>query len=443
MQPTGAELRGVAAMAKRTPFYAPHARLLDRAVAAADLEVLPFTTKEDFRADFTRFLTGEQAIRLHTTSGSTGRPAMVVYSVQEIAAITRRAASTMQLAGVRAGDRMLNLFGYGTFIAGNLYDWGATSLGTLVIPFGSAAMTPPAVAAEAVRTLAPAVVNGVPSYLLRVLGDLARDGCAELERIRILQCAGEVLTPGLRARLAAVAPAAGIFDQYGMTEFGPLAAECSAHDGMHLLEDGLWFEIVDAAGRAVADGEGELAVTTLRNRAMVLLRYRTGDLVTVLSGDCPCGRAGRRIRVRRRADDLTKIRGVLVAKNDLVDAVRAVVGAAPFTIRIHRDDNEVDRLTVTLTAPPGRKTGSTRALAAAVRAELKNRVRVSPDRIALLPALDVPRTISGKPKLVLDEREAALAGGTAPQTLITGLSGPLLPGARHRSGRRARRRAAG
>jgi phenylacetate-CoA ligase len=345
-------------------------------------------------------------VRAHTTSGSTGQPAMVLYSADEIRAITERAVETMRLAGVAPGDRVLNLFGYGTFIAGGLYDWGATALGGLVIPFGSSTMTPPSFAAEAIRRLEPAVVNGVPSYLLRFLGDLACQDWPHLDRIRILQCAGEVLTPTLRERLLALAPERRIFDQYGMTEFGPLAAECSAHDGLHLLEHGLWLEVVDEEGAGVAEGEGELVVSSLVNRAMIFLRYRTGDRVAVWSSPCVCGRNGRRIQVLRRADDLTKIRGVLCSKNDLVDAVRAVRGIAQFKIRIYRDDTEVDRLAISVALSQDDAERAPR-VREEVRAALKSRLRIGPDLVEVLPEFDVPRTVSGKPRYILDERSAA------------------------------------
>jgi phenylacetate-CoA ligase len=403
-------LRALAEAAKRAPCHAAHAPVLAELRTPADLERLPFSTKDDFRADFTRFLTGEPAVRVHSTSGSVGYPAMVLYSAGEIQSITERAQETMRLAGVAPGDRMLNLFGYGTFIAGSLYDWGATALGALVIPFGSATMTPPSFAADAIRRLRPAVVNGVPSYLLRFLGDLARERWPGLDEIRIVQCAGEVLTPALRERLQALDPARRIYDQYGMTEFGPLAAECSARDGMHLLEHGLCFEVVDDAGSQVTDGEGELVVTSFLNHAMVFLRYRTGDQVAVTSAPCPCGRPGRRIRVQCRVDDLTKIRGVLCSKNDLVDAVRAVRGIAQFKIRLYRDETEVDRVAVSIALSQNDAHG-TAVIAEEVRAALRSRARIGPDQIEVLSELEVPRTVSGKPRYLLDERTAASRQG--------------------------------
>jgi phenylacetate-CoA ligase len=399
-------LRALAQAAKQAPYYAAHTAALDGLETPSDIHRLPLSTKDDFRTDFTRFASGEPAARVHTTSGSSGYPALVLYSAAEIQSITERAQETMRLAGVAPGDRVLNLFGYGTFIAGSLYDWGATALGALVIPFGSAAMTPPSFAAEAIRRLQPAVVNGVPSYLLRFLGDLTREEWPHLDRIRIVECAGEVLTPVLRERLQALDPARRICDQYGMTEFGPMAAECAMHDGMHLLEHGLWFEVVDEAGSEVTEGEGELVVSSLVNQAMVFLRYRTGDRVTVTSEPCACGRPARRVRVLGRSDDLTKIRGVLCSKNDLVDAVRGVRGIAQFKIRLYRDETEVERMAVSVALSQNDAVRS-KVIEEEVRAALKSRLRLSPDRVEVLPEVEVPRTVSGKPRYLLDERSGA------------------------------------
>lgn len=398
------ELKEAVETAASAPAYAGHADTLHRIEDWQAFRALPCSTKQAFRADFRRFLTGRPPVRLHSTSGSTGQPAFVVYSAEEIEAITERAAMTMSLAGVRRGQTVLNLFGYGTFIAGNLYDWGATRLGALVIPFGSPSMTPPAFAAHAVRSMAPGVVNGVPSYLGRFLGDQRRAGCPNLDAIRIVQCAGEILTAGLRARLREVVPPeAEIFDQYGMTEFGPLAAECGAHAGMHLLERGLVCEVLDADGLPVEEGEGELVVTSLCNRAMAFLRYRTGDRVEVVNQPCPCGRPGRRVRVLRRTDDLTKVRGVLCSKQEIVDAVRSVEGVCEFRVVLYRDEDRVDRIAVQVTPEPD---AAGTVLVARVQARLKELARIGVDRVDVLETMQIAKTMSGKPRLILDERDA-------------------------------------
>jgi phenylacetate-coenzyme A ligase PaaK-like adenylate-forming protein len=60
---------------------------------------------------------------------------------------------------------------------------------------------------------------------------------------------------------------------------------------MHIREPDLLFEIIDpVSGEVLPDGElGEIVLTTLTRRCMPLIRYRTGDISRILTGECPCG----------------------------------------------------------------------------------------------------------------------------------------------------------
>jgi phenylacetate-CoA ligase len=86
-----------------------------------------------------------------------------------------------------------------------------------------------------------------------------------------------------------------------------IAAECEAHEGMHIQEENLVVEMV-RDGRAVAPGEpGDVVVTDLHNLGMPLIRYVNGDVaVPAQPGPCACGRGLARLaRVDgRRADTL-------------------------------------------------------------------------------------------------------------------------------------------
>ncbi len=98
-----------------------------------------------------------------------------------------------------------------------------------------------------------------------------------------------------------------IFDHYGMTETGlGGAVECQAHEGMHIRENDLYFETLDARGQRLPDGhEGELVVTTLTRRGMPFIRYRTGDRGVITAKVCACGSRIRRILWVRRMESAT------------------------------------------------------------------------------------------------------------------------------------------
>jgi phenylacetate-CoA ligase len=85
-----------------------------------------------------------------------------------------------------------------------------------------------------------------------------------------------------------------VFNRYGSREVGDIAAECAAHEGLHVLGHANYVEVVDDAGQPVADGtEGNLVITCLSNYAMPLLRYAIGDRGRLsLRRTCACGRSG-------------------------------------------------------------------------------------------------------------------------------------------------------
>ena len=99
------------------------------------------------------------------------------------------------------------------------------------------------------------------------------------------------LDPDLRQRLRA-AWNRELLDHYGLTESGfGCAVECPAHDGYHLRALDALLEVVDPRdGRPLPWGEtGEVVLTTLNREAMPLIRYRTGDIASLLPGPCRCG----------------------------------------------------------------------------------------------------------------------------------------------------------
>lgn len=88
-----------------------------------------------------------------------------------------------------------------------------------------------------------------------------------------------------------------VFERYGCQEFCNIAEECDRHNGMHVNADGLYVEVVDPQGRPLPPGEvGEVVVTSLDNFAMPFIRYRLGDMGSLMDGPCACGRGLPRIK---------------------------------------------------------------------------------------------------------------------------------------------------
>jgi phenylacetate-CoA ligase len=106
-----------------------------------------------------------------------------------------------------------------------------------------------------------------------------------------------------------------LFDRYGCREVSVIASECEAHEGLHVMAEGLYVEIV-AGDRPAKPGEaGSILVTDLLNFPMPLIRYRIGDVGAWAEGNCPCGRGLPRLQCvhGRVTDFLTGSDGRLVS----------------------------------------------------------------------------------------------------------------------------------
>lgn len=63
---------------------------------------------------------------------------------------------------------------------------------------------------------------------------------------------------------------------------------------------------------------GELVFTSLKKKALPIIRYRTGDLASITHEACACGRTTTRMsRVKGRTDDMLIIRGVNVFPSEI------------------------------------------------------------------------------------------------------------------------------
>jgi phenylacetate-CoA ligase len=131
------------------------------------------------------------------------------------------------------------------------------------------------------------------------------EGLRDWDDIPVI-CGAEAVLPGDRAVLAS-AFGPEIFETYGSRETMLMAAECEAHDGLHIQEENLVVEVVKDRRGAPAGEPGDVVVTDLHNFGMPMIRYVNGDVAILAKpGACACGRGLAKLsRVDgRRADML-------------------------------------------------------------------------------------------------------------------------------------------
>jgi phenylacetate-CoA ligase len=324
-----------------------------------DFERLPLTTKAELLADqaahppFGTNLTYpmDRYVRLHQTSGSSGDQPLRWLDTAESWEWWLRiwADHVYRAAGVKAADRIFFAFSFGPFIGFWSAFGGAQRLGALCISGG--AMT----SEQRLRSMLDVratVLLSTPTYALR-LADVAKELGLDLvgSGVRATIHAGE---PGasIPATRAAIEEAFGAtcFDHTGMTELGPTGFSCSQRDGIHLIESEFIFEVLDAGGHP--SNEGELVATNLGRWGMPLIRYRTGDKVSVSREECSCGSPFAKLigGIQGRVDDMFTVRGVNLFPSQVEDIVRRYPGVVEFVIerRRERQMDEVSLLIETL-----------------------------------------------------------------------------------------------
>jgi phenylacetate-CoA ligase len=114
-------------------------------------------------------------------------------------------------------------------------------------------------------------------------------------------------------------------------------------------EDHFLPEIVDPeTGEPKAEGEeGVLVFTTLTKEAMPLLRYWTGDVTTLRSEPCACGRTLVRMGlVTGRTDDMLIVRGVNVYPTQVEAVLVRLPELAPHYRIVVTREGTLDEATV-------------------------------------------------------------------------------------------------
>jgi phenylacetate-coenzyme A ligase PaaK-like adenylate-forming protein len=266
-----------------------------------DLERLPFTGEEQLRNSPAELLcvSQQEVERIVTlkTSGTVGPPKRVFFSrddMEATVAFFEYGMSAMVGAGQRAavfmegsrpdtvGDllrRALGRIGVDTLIHGFIRDLGA--------------------AVETARRADCFI--GMPVQMLQL--------CKEAPELRPAAAllSADYVPASIVETLERVWECP-VLNHYGMTETGfGLGVQCLAREGCHLRDTDFLLEIVDPrTGEQLPQGEaGEVVISSLKLRAMPLVRYRTGDISRILALPCGCGGVLPTLdRVRGRAKNM-------------------------------------------------------------------------------------------------------------------------------------------
>ena len=302
----------------------------------------------------------EKVTEFHQTSGTTGQPVYQPDTWQDWEWWAESWCYIMYAQGFRNTDRVFIPFGYNIFIAYWAGHYAAEKIGCEVVPGGVLDTEARILKMQELRATA---TMGTPTYMLS-MADTARtklglDPAKDLFIEKIL-CAGEpgASIPSTKKRLEE-AWGAKVYDHVGATEIGAWGYECTAQPGgLHVNEALFVVELEDIeTGEPITEPgrQGKLVITALDREAQPCVRFDSKDIAEWAAEPCPCGRTFRLLQggVVGRADDITKVKGVLLAPAAIEEVVRSIPELSDEYEVMVTKKGDLDNITLKVELKPG------------------------------------------------------------------------------------------
>jgi phenylacetate-CoA ligase len=310
------------------------------------------------------------------TSGTTGQPVYQADNWQDWELSTEAYAYALYAQGYRPSDRMFVPFGYNIFIAFWSYHYAGEKIGCEVIPGGVLNTEARILKMQELRATA---MGATPTYILGMAETARKMGLDPHKDlfIRKITSAGEPggSIPATRKRMED-AWGAKVYDQVGSTEIGHWGYECRFQAGLHVNEGFFLVEIEDVETGNPIDKpgkKGKMVATNLSRMAQPCIRFDVKDIIQWNERPCDCGRTFRLLEggVQGRADDITKVKGVLLSPAAIEEVVRDIpeLGNEYLVVVIKKGD--IDDITLKVELLPEYKQS-----ADAVRAKLTDQLRI-------------------------------------------------------------------
>ncbi len=302
---------------ERSAFYRG-SRLTGRIDELADL---PLTDKDALRADqrdhppFGSYLAAapESVSRIHRTSGSTGAAMNIALSAADARMFAEVGARAMRLSGLGPGHRVVHCLNYQLWMGGYTDHAMLEASGATVIPFGVGSSER---LISVIRELNVTAMHCTPSYPAVLEAVIAEHYPGLKPRdlgLKLGLFGGEagLDEPAFRARLKEVWGFAVRNANFGVSDvLTVMAGQTETSNDLHFVaSDVLYPQIIapDGQQKNWREGEaGELVLTHLARECQPLIRFRTGDQISITGAT----NGLTRFRVVGRIDDMVVVRGL-------------------------------------------------------------------------------------------------------------------------------------
>ncbi len=318
------------------------------------LQNIPFTEKNDLQRYNDDFLCvpKEKIVDYITTSGTTGEPVVFACSEKDLRRLAYNEKISFMCAGLKPGNILQLMTTMDKrFMAGLAYFLGIRELGASIIRVGNGI---PELQWDTIQRMKPDTIMCVPSFILRLI-QYAEEHNIDYKNSSVKRIIG--IGEGLRDQDFKLNLLGSkikekwdidLYATYSSTEMSTTFPECEYGCGGHHHPELIIVEIIGDDDKPVKNGEvGEIVITTLGIEAMPLLRFRTGDMASIHTEPCKCGRNTFRISpLVGRKNNMIKLKGTTLYPPAIFDILDNIDFIENYIVYVDYNSAGTDEVTV-------------------------------------------------------------------------------------------------
>lgn len=376
------------------------------------LQSIPFTEKNDLQKYNDDFLCvpKEKIVDYITTSGTTGEPVVFACSEKDLQRLAYNEKISFMCAGLKPGNILQLMTTMDKrFMAGLAYFLGIRDLGASIIRVGNGI---PELQWDTIQRMKPDTIMCVPSFILRLI-QYAEEHNIDYKNSSVKRIIG--IGEGLRDQEFNLNLLGSkikekwdidLYATYSSTEMSTTFPECEYGCGGHHHPELIIVEIIGDDDKPVKDCEvGEVVITTLGVESMPLLRFRTGDMASIHTEPCKCGRHSFRISpLVGRKNNMIKLKGTTLYPPAIFDILDNTDFVENYVVYVDYNSAGTDEVTVKIGLKYKPNFDAVKELKDRFRARIRVACEIEIADVNEIQKINYPAT-SRKPVKFIDKRK--------------------------------------
>lgn len=324
-------LNKILKIAEKTPYY----RELYKDKKIERFEDLPYANPTDLTENPQDFIPNSTKIAsVITSTGTTNRPKLIHLTKKDIKEATKHISEMMRNI-LSKNDKVISMYPHGPHVTGPIV---FPILQELELEHLAVSMFLPQLAIYPLQKLGFNTLITAYPILIRLIEECKNKNISPRDLgIKKIIVGGAYIPLKFRKYIEKTFQA-NLFDAYGLAEAVIIGIECKNKEGYHLISPEYLFTEISLIDKE----KGELIITLLKREGTQIIRYRTGDIVSIVNKPCNCGLKTPRIKWHGRLDNMLIVGHLNLYWTNEFDEAILSLPIDNFFIEIKKDKNGLD-----------------------------------------------------------------------------------------------------